>query len=54
MSVQVDSDFDSGNIEVLSIDDHEINLKICDDPYPKYTKQKYNYWFYFNSMHFNL
>tara|TARA_Y100000590_G_scaffold332973_1_gene378678 strand:- start:551 stop:1567 length:1017 start_codon:yes stop_codon:yes gene_type:complete len=47
MSVQVDSDFDSGNIEVLSIDDHEINLKICDDPYPKYTKQKYNYWFYF-------
>ena len=43
----VDSNFDSGNIRVLSIEENNIDLEIEPDPYPKHTKFKSNYWFYF-------
>jgi murein tripeptide amidase MpaA len=45
--MHIDDDFDSGNIDVISLDGDTINLRIKDDPYPKHVKDKYNYWFYF-------
>ncbi len=49
---KINNKFDSGNIIVDDIKCDKNNvlaeLRMVDDPYPKNTKFKYQYWFYFN------
>ena len=47
-AIKINSDFESGNIIVKSIQDKYARLEIKKDPYIKDKKQaKYQYWFYF-------
>ena len=43
----IDSNFESGNIKLISKKNNTINLEIENEPYPKNTKKKYQNWFYF-------
>jgi len=46
-NIVIDSNFESGNIKLLSKLENIINLEIENEPYPKSTKKKYQNWFYF-------
>ena len=48
--LSINSNFESGNIIVKSIQDNHAYLEIKKDPYIKDQKQKkYQYWFYFKA-----
>ena len=48
--LSINSNFESGNIIVKSIQDNHAYLEIKKDPYIKDKKQnKYQYWFYFKA-----
>ena len=48
-NILIDSNFESGNIKLLSKKNNIINLEIEKEPYPKSTKRKYQNWFYFKA-----
>jgi len=45
----ISSNFESGNIVHKKTSHNNVDLEICEEPYPKSTKRKYKNWFYFKA-----
>jgi hypothetical protein len=46
-TLSISSKFESGNIIHKKTRGNNVDLEICEEPYPKSTKRKYKNWFYF-------
>ena len=52
-SIEISSNFESGNIIHKKTRDNFVDLEIREEPYPYSTKRKYKNWFYFKASNLN-